>query len=182
MRVSYMAAHYPGEKCGLMVDLDRYRRIVGRVYVGGLGGEDVNAEMVRQGYAWVYRKYAKDPELYRLEKEAREAKRGLWAFSDPVPPWEWRRGKKTVRQDTVACTMDVKQCPNGSWVAREPPDCQFAPCPGGDRTSPGQFSCTGKWYCREMASCAEAMFFLKECGLTRLDGDKDGVPCEMICR
>jgi micrococcal nuclease len=56
------------------VDVDRYGRIVGRVYANGL---DVNAELVKQGYAWVYRKYAKSPELYRLEDEARNAKRGL---------------------------------------------------------------------------------------------------------
>jgi endonuclease YncB( thermonuclease family) len=33
-----------------------------------------------------------DPELYRLEREAREAHRGLWALPEAqrVPPWEWR--------------------------------------------------------------------------------------------
>jgi endonuclease YncB( thermonuclease family) len=50
------------------IDQDRYGRIVGRVYVGNL---DVNAEMVRRGAAWVYRKYARDPSLYDLENEAR---------------------------------------------------------------------------------------------------------------
>jgi hypothetical protein len=34
----------------------------------------------------------------------------------------------------------------------------------------------------EMVSCAEARFYLKECGLARLDGDGDGVPCESLCR
>ena len=70
---------------------DRYMRTLGRVVVSGL---DANAEMVRQGYAWVYRKYSKNPELLRLESEARETKRGLWVDSDPVPPWEWRHTKK----------------------------------------------------------------------------------------
>jgi hypothetical protein len=32
-----------------------------------------------------------------------------------------------------------------------------------------------------MASCAEARFYLQQCGLTRLDADRDGVPCEAIC-
>ena len=70
------------------VDIDRYDRIVGRVYVNDL---DVNAELVRIGAAWVYRKYAKDARLYDLEQEARAAKRGLWIQSPQIPPWEWRK-------------------------------------------------------------------------------------------
>jgi endonuclease YncB( thermonuclease family) len=31
-------------------------------------------------------------ELERLEKEARDAKKSLWADQHPAPPWEWRRG------------------------------------------------------------------------------------------
>jgi hypothetical protein len=27
------------------------------------------------------------------------------------------------------CTMDAKQCPDGSYVGRVPPSCDFAPCP-----------------------------------------------------
>jgi endonuclease YncB( thermonuclease family) len=29
--------------------------------------------------------------LEGLEKEAREAKKGLWVDLHPIPPWEWRR-------------------------------------------------------------------------------------------
>jgi hypothetical protein len=32
-------------------------------------------------------------------------------------------------QGAVACTMDAMQCPDGSYVSRQPPDCKFAPCP-----------------------------------------------------
>jgi hypothetical protein len=44
-----------------------------------------------------------------------------------------------------------------------------------------KFACSTKRKCSEMVSCAEARFYLKECGLTRLDGDGDGVPCESLC-
>ena len=43
------------------------------------------------------------------------------------------------------------------------------------------FSCEGKSTCGEMNSCAEARFYLEQCGIGRLDRDKDGVPCESIC-
>jgi len=45
-----------------------------------------------------------------------------------------------------------------------------------------EFKCESKKYCKEMNSCKEAMFYLKQCGVSRLDRDKDGVPCETICR
>ena len=70
---------------------DRYGRTIGRVHLGRL---DVNAEMVRTGFAWVYRKYAKDQSLYALEDEARTARRGLWASDVRVPPWERRKEKR----------------------------------------------------------------------------------------
>jgi len=44
------------------------------------------------------------------------------------------------------------------------------------------FQCGSKTWSREMVSCEEARFHLESCGLTRLDGDGDGVPCEAICR
>ncbi len=39
-----------------------------------------------------------------------------------------------------------------------------------------------KRYCGEMTSCAEATYYFTQVGLTRLDGDGDGVPCESVCR
>lgn len=35
-------------------------------------------------------------------------------------------GSKT---EPVACTMDAKACPDGSYVGRTGPNCEFAPCP-----------------------------------------------------
>jgi len=67
---------------------DRYKRTIGRVYQGGF---DVSAELVKQGMAWVYRKYSKDKTLLLLEDEAKSQRLGLWLDVDPVPPWEWRR-------------------------------------------------------------------------------------------
>jgi endonuclease YncB( thermonuclease family) len=50
------------------LDVDRYGRIVGWVYVAGI---DENRELVAQCYAWVYRKYSNDAELLTLEAGTR---------------------------------------------------------------------------------------------------------------
>jgi micrococcal nuclease len=72
-------------------DTDRYGRTVAEVILPD--GRSLNQELVREGMAWWYEKYAPhDTELARLESQARAAKRGLWGQPDPVPPWEWRRG------------------------------------------------------------------------------------------
>lgn len=40
--------------------------------------------------------------------------------------------------------------------------------------------CT-KRTCRQMKSCAEAKYHFKQCGIKKLDRDRDGVPCENLC-
>jgi endonuclease YncB( thermonuclease family) len=74
-------------------DTDRYGRTVGRVFAGD---QDVNAEMVRRGAAWVYRRYSDDPDLLRLEQIAQVEKRGLWRLpeAERIPPWEWRAAER----------------------------------------------------------------------------------------
>lgn len=69
---------------------DRYGRVLGTVF---LSGKNINAAMVEQGMAWVYRQYAKDQALFALEEDARKHGRGLWVDANPIPPWEYRRPK-----------------------------------------------------------------------------------------
>jgi Excalibur calcium-binding domain len=45
-------------------------------------------------------------------------------------------------------------------------------------TPSSSFSCDGRKYCSQMKSCAEAKYFLANCPGVKMDGDKDGVPCE----
>jgi hypothetical protein len=56
-------------------DIDRYGRIVGIVYVGDVC---VNEELVRNGLAWVYRRYCVTPICagwFELETQARDGRR-----------------------------------------------------------------------------------------------------------
>ena len=67
---------------------DRYGRILGEVMVGR---RHINLEMVQDGMAWHYVQYSKSKELTAAETLARAAKRGLWADTEPMPPWEFRK-------------------------------------------------------------------------------------------
>ncbi|PNE01845.1 cold-shock protein [Alcanivorax sp. MD8A] len=40
------------------------------------------------------------------------------------------------------------------------------------------FRCDGRLHCSQMTSRAEAEFFTKNCPNTKMDGDRDGIPCE----
>lgn len=40
------------------------------------------------------------------------------------------------------------------------------------------FRCDGRQHCSQMTSRAEAEYFLRNCPDTKMDGDRDGVPCE----
>jgi micrococcal nuclease len=71
--------------------LDKYNRSIG---VASYGNEIINEKLVREGAAWVYKRYCRTSICKKwddIEKMARSSKRGLWNDKDAVPPWKWRR-------------------------------------------------------------------------------------------
>jgi hypothetical protein len=74
-----------------------------------------------------------------------------------MPPWEYRHGGKN---GSVTNQVASKAKPI---------------------SLPVNSSCGSKRYCKEMASCEEAKFYLTQCGLSRLDKNGDGIPCENLC-
>lgn len=137
---------------------DKYQRTLGTVMLGSV---NINKQQVANGNAWAYRQYLKDQEYLSLEDKAKSAKRGLWSLqADQImPPWEWRHGGKPKSNIAKVSSTEVK--------------------PKSSKSS--GFECGGKSKCGEMNSCAEARFYLDTCGVSRLDRDRDGVPCESIC-
>ena len=67
---------------------DRYGRTVALCRVDG---RDLGAAMVRDGWALAFVRYSGD--YVAQEREAKEAKRGLWAGSF-TPPWGWREERR----------------------------------------------------------------------------------------
>jgi len=70
---------------------DRYGRIIGFIQYGD--GLDLSSELLKNGFAWHYKRYSKDKDLAALEMMARKGKLGLWQDKSPVPPWDWRAKK-----------------------------------------------------------------------------------------
>lgn len=68
------------------ISKDYYGRMLAKVKCNGV---NVNAQQVRRGMAWVADQSVGDRELVQLQEEAQAAKRGLWSYDSPVPPWEW---------------------------------------------------------------------------------------------
>jgi endonuclease YncB( thermonuclease family) len=130
--------------------MDQYGRMVAHLSVEGL---DVNAEQIRRGMAWEYSNFHSNKSLIALQHEAMQVPRGLWAQSDPTPPWEWRKLHPSTQPVAASAT---------------------------DHAVPDA-SCGNKKHCSEMSSCEEAKYYLTQCGVKSLDGDSDGTPCESLC-
>jgi endonuclease YncB( thermonuclease family) len=139
---------------------DRYGRVLGKVWVKPRDcpgcGKTLNANhaQILSGMAWWYQDYAKDQ---TLEDQGRYAS-----------------AVKDARERKVGLWREPNPVP--PWVWRR-----------GQRTSStsravADTQCGTKQYCREMTSCDEAKFYLRQCGRSSMDGDKDGVPCESICQ
>ncbi|MGP1613584.1 MAG: thermonuclease family protein [Pollutimonas bauzanensis] len=71
---------------------DRYDRNVCDVPLGG--GATASRKQVAAGMAWANMegrgKFMRDPALPALERQARQARLGIWQQADPVSPWAWR--------------------------------------------------------------------------------------------
>lgn len=181
---------------------DRYQRLLGKVRAGDV---DCNLNQIKQGAAWHYKQYQngqseRDRFTYaNAEVNARQHALGLWANAIVTAPWDYRRGKQSSYQfdDTVYpveganCTMtgrkttkhsSISTAPTNNTASQSQPNALLsAPVvlPG---AASGTLDCSSmiKKTCSQMVSCEEAKMQLA-CGNTRLDGDKDGVPCESIC-
>ncbi len=189
--------------------MDQYGRMVAHLNVDGL---DVDAEQIRRGMAWEYSNFAslaasrqslRDPPhsnkaLIALQNEARQASRGLWAQSNPTPPWEWRLRHvtdKTISHSTGR-TNNTRQVAGYGGASRLREQSPAAPTVNGglhpsaqldeatsaaDHMAMSFAGCGNKRRCSEMSSCEEAKYYLAQCGVKSLDGNGDGTPCEQLC-
>lgn len=74
----------------------------------------------------------------------------------------------------VACTMDAKQCPDGSFVGRVAPNCEFAACPSETDAKPQRVTCTEEM--KQADFCTEE--YAPVCGLTQVQCVTE--PCDPV--
>ncbi len=91
-------------------------------------------------------------EFVVLENYAKRNKKGMWSGNFQFP-WEFRE------------KLPPAQIPTGNNLLLQQNECGSIPR-----------------YCKLMRSCQQACFALRQCGRFGLDRDRDGIPCENICR
>ena len=71
---------------------DNFERLLAQVY---RGEKHINAEMIRSGNAWHFKRYNQSQALADLELEAKKEKRGLWKAENPIAPWDYRKENRS---------------------------------------------------------------------------------------
>ena len=115
-------------------------------------GTNFNKLMISEGYAYEYTYNTP----YKYQSEFKQAQKE--AEASKLGLWADDACSTSTPQSTPTTTIN-----------------------GTTSNNNGNFTCAGKTTCGQMVSCAEAQFYLNSCGVSRLDGDKDGVPCETLC-
>lgn len=148
---------------------DHYGRALATIDVDGL---NVNQRMVAEGHAWSLRSRWDRGPYVAQERLALSLRRGLHAEPGAERPADFRRRHGPCQ-----------------WPARDAPIPAVAPEVGrsAQAAAPGRvappaaaagFRCDGRTHCAQMRSCEEATFFLRHCPGVKMDGNRDGVPCE----
>ena len=92
---------------------------------------------------------------------------------------ERKRKAQDVSQEESRPAVDVAAKGEAPTRAQTtPPVSKSSPAPEPTRTTRESFKCDGRTYCSQMTSCAEAKLFLANCPESKMDGDKNGIPCE----
>lgn len=140
---------------------DDHGRTVGKVYDGE---KDLGDRMVRDGQAWSSRyQYDRGPYVAE-ERMALALKRGLHAAGNAVQPRDFRK-------QHGPCENAAARLPAAAVPVATASVAATSKLLAGAR-------CDGRTHCSQMTSCAEATWFLKHCPGVKMDGDRDGVPCE----
>lgn len=140
-----------------------------------LNGVDVGAALVREGYAFAYRPYPHQrmDTYIKLEREARQAKRGLWAESSC---------NGNVNTSTTIVNTNTTVAPANTNTTKT--NTNTVNSNTGDVPAPACSCPSADMDCSDFSTSAAAQAVydcclkLKGSDVHRLDRDKDGLACE----
>ena len=136
-------------------------------------GKDVRLELVGGD---AYRRIVAHVFVGEVDVNAELVRRGL----------AWVRRAYDPAPSLVALEDGARQAERGLWADEDPvpPWIWRKTKQSADRELGAipEVECGTKQSCAKMTSCEEAIAFLRQCKLTRIDGDGDGIPCEKLCR
>ncbi len=96
----HATAAYVANRDVVVRDLTRDKQ--GRVSAEVLlhDGRNVGRELLKEGLAWWHRSTSKNASFEVIEELAKASGKGLWADSNPVPPWKWKAPKQTSQKSS----------------------------------------------------------------------------------
>ena len=121
---------------------DRYGRLLAICYKGT---EDINAEMVRSGWAVAYRRYSE--EYAAAEQGAKDGHHGLWQGYFQMP-WNWRNAPETRTAERNTPDCNIKGNISGSGKIYHTPESLWY-----NRTRVNE-QAGERWFCSESEALA----------------------------
>jgi len=91
----------------------------------------------------------------------------------PCPSTQPNQARKEPTLEELNAAEKKRRAAAASAAAATPRE--VAPAPA---STAGSFSCDGRTHCSQMRSCEEAKYFLANCPGVKMDGDRNGIPCE----
>ena len=143
---------------------DEHGRTIGKVYDAD---KDLGDRMVRDGQAWSSRyQYDRGPYVAE-ERMALALKRGLHSAGGAVQPRDFRKQHGPCEAGSAKAPPTIVPASTGAVAVATVAT-----------RLPANARCDGRTFCSQMTSCAEATWFLNHCPGVKMDGNRDGVPCE----
>lgn len=81
------------------VGKDRYRRTIAKIFYDN--EKYLSAEIIKAGFGWWYYKASKNFKLKDVKILAKKKKLGLWSDKNAVAPWDFRKMRRTSKQNLV---------------------------------------------------------------------------------
>ena len=167
----------------------KYGRLL--TYIRLSNGEDYGEKIIREGYAWHYRKYPHDRmNAYdSAEKYARENNKGLWnpntCNGKKKPVGEVKKETKTVISKVVSPPINSTPPPTKTEL-KQVEKTQPNPEPVQTEPTPA-YNCSGDTYnCGHFKNHKEAQSVFEYClaqkgfDIHKMDRDNNGVACESL--